>query len=274
MATYDESKSGYHRVMEIDPYRPARTELIGTDAGQASSKDVGKAVKLSGAGVVLCEKGDPIFGMIESLNVGTSNGYSVGAVLSDTGNQAYATDEDGDLSVGDLVVAGTQVAFGTAVASTGQNVIKYNDVAEGSSVVYNSAGLAIKTSSSALVKSANTVYANIGGTLVSEAAGDMPALSGTVANGAFNVFAFFLDTAGDLSTVMGTSGATLADVVIPRADATKALIGFVIVNPTGTGDFVGGTTALDDGTVVPNAAYVNNVGVDKVLPQSHLWRKL
>jgi hypothetical protein len=35
------------------------------------------------------------------------------------------------------------------------------------------------------------------------------------------------------------------------------MIGFVIVNPTGTGDFVGGTTDLDDATVAPNAVYVN-----------------
>ena len=28
-------------------------------------------------------------------------------------------------------------------------------------------------------------------------------------------------------------------------------IGFVIINPTGSGSFVGGTTALDDATVVP-----------------------
>lgn len=35
----------------------------------------------------------------------------------------------------------------------------------------------------------------------------------------------------------------------------------MIINPTGTGDFVGGTTALDDATVVPNAVYLNgNIG--------------
>jgi hypothetical protein len=32
------------------------------------------------------------------------------------------------------------------------------------------------------------------------------------------------------------------------------------VHPTGTGNFVGGTTALDDGTVVPNAEYYDFVG--------------
>jgi hypothetical protein len=38
------------------------------------------------------------------------------------------------------------------------------------------------------------------------------------------------------------------------------MIGFVIINPTGTGPFVGGTTALDDATVVPNAVFVNVTG--------------
>ena len=131
MATYDESHNGYHRVMEVDPYRPARTELIGTTSGDASSSDVGKAVKLSGAGTVLCDDGDEIYGLIESVNVGTHNGYSVGGVLSDSGNQAYATDQgDGGAGgdeacvVGDLVVAGAQAAFGTAPAATGTPVKK------------------------------------------------------------------------------------------------------------------------------------------------------
>ena len=34
----------------------------------------------------------------------------------------------------------------------------------------------------------------------------------------------------------------------------------MIINPTGTGNFVGNTTALDDVTVVPNAVYVNTIG--------------
>lgn len=272
MATYDESHGGYARLMAIDPFRPARTELLGTTSGDASSTDVGKAVKLSGAGVVLCESGDPIYGVIESVNVGTHNGYSVGGVLADSGNQAYATDENGDLAIGDFVVAGTKVAFGTAVASTGQNVIKRDaSLSAGPSTVYNSAGLAIKTSSSALAKSANAVYANVGGTLVTKAAGDMPALSGTVTADAFNVFSFFIDAAGTLTTVMGTEGATLAEVVMPRSTSERALVGFVVINPTGTGNFVGGTTALDDGTVVPNAVYVNNVGADTVTPLADLW---
>ena len=124
MATYDESKAGYHRTMEIDPYRPARTELIGDDTKQASSKDVGKAVKLSGAGVDLCADGDEIYALIESVSPASSNGYSVGGCLSASGNQGYATATGAAIVVGDLVVAAAQPAYGTPVAATGTPVKK------------------------------------------------------------------------------------------------------------------------------------------------------
>lgn len=88
----------------------------------------------------------------------------------------------------------------------------------------------------------------------------MPALSGTVTADAFNVYCFFIDTAGTVTSAMGTEGATYAAVKFPPFPVGKTLIGWVRVNPTGTGDFVGGTTDLDDATVVPNAVYVSPVG--------------
>jgi len=123
--------------------------------------------------------------------------------------------------------------------------------------VLNSGGLAIKTSSSALAKSVNTVYFLIDGSMFSKAAADMAALAGTVTNAKYNVYVFTVNSAGTLATSMGTEGATLGGVVFPTISDGQAVIGFVIINPTGTGNFVGGTTALDDGTVVPNAVYVN-----------------
>lgn len=124
-----------------------------------------------------------------------------------------------------------------------------------------SAGLAIKAGASAVVKAGSAFYYSVKGKLGTKAANtDMAALSGTVTNAKFNVFAFFVDDAGTLTSAMGTEGAALANVVFPPIPENKALIGFLIVNPTGTGNFVGGTTALDDATVVPNAAYVNNIG--------------
>lgn len=126
----------------------------------------------------------------------------------------------------------------------------------------SSPGLAIKAGASALVKAGSAFYALVQGILVKVSANtDQAALSGTVTNAKFNVFCFFLDSAGTGTSAMGTEAATLAGVVFPAIPVGKAMIGFVIINPTGTGNFVGGTTALDDATVVPNAAYVNTVGV-------------
>lgn len=128
-----------------------------------------------------------------------------------------------------------------------------------SSLMMSTAGLVIKAGGSTLVKTGATaakyfadgVYGNIA------AATDMAALSGTVVNGTFNVFCFFVDSGGNLTSAMGTAGATRGAVKFPQLPQNKTLIGFVEINPTGTGNFVGGTTALDDATVVPNAAYVS-----------------
>jgi len=131
-----------------------------------------------------------------------------------------------------------------------------------SSQSVSSAGLAIKTGGSAIVKTgAAAWYGVASGVLVTKAAAtDMPALVGTVANSTFNVFAFFCDRAGTLTSAMGAAASTLAGVTFPSVGEGSAMLGFIIVNPTGTGSFVGGTTALDDATVVPNVVYVNTQG--------------
>lgn len=130
-----------------------------------------------------------------------------------------------------------------------------------STQMLGSAGLVIKAGASALVKGGSAFYASVQGRLVTKAANtDMAALAGTVTNAKFNVFAFFIDGSGTLTTAMGTEGATLAAVVIPPIPVGKAMVGMTVINPTGTGNFVGGTTPLDDITVVPNAAYINTVG--------------
>lgn len=128
-----------------------------------------------------------------------------------------------------------------------------------SSLMTSTAGLVIKAGGSALAKSgATAAYAIANGVLQKIAAAtDMAALSGTVTNATFNVFCFFIDSAGVITSAIGTQGATLAAVIFPQFPTQKALIGYIIINPTGTGDFVGGTTALDDGTVVPNAVFIS-----------------
>lgn len=124
-------------------------------------------------------------------------------------------------------------------------------------MVFNTAGLAIKTGGSAIVKTVNTLKAVIDGVLVSKAAADCAALVGTVTNAKFNVFVFTVNASGTLTTYAGTQATTRAGVVWPTIADGEAVVGFIEVNPTGTGDFVGGTTALDDATVVPNVVYVN-----------------
>ena len=97
----------------IDPYRPDRTENLGDDTSEYSDQDVGKAVKLSGDTMVMCASGDEIQGFVASVNVGTTDGYSVGGVTSDVGTRQWALDEAGSLAVGGLVVAGTAGVLGT-----------------------------------------------------------------------------------------------------------------------------------------------------------------
>ncbi len=94
----------------------------------------------------------------------------------------------------------------------------------------------------------------------------MAALSGTVTNAKYNAYSFFLDAAGTYTSAMGTEAATLGNIVFAPVPANKVQVGYVVINPTGTGDFVGGTTALDDATVVPNAAYTNTYGTYTGVP--------
>lgn len=130
-----------------------------------------------------------------------------------------------------------------------------------SSQTLTSPGLAISGAGGATVKAGSAFYALANGVAVTKAANTvMAALAGTVTNAKFNVFIFYIDSAGTLTSAMGGEGATLAQVTFPNTPQQKAMVGFVIVNPTGTGNFVGGTTALDDATVVPNAVYVNTLG--------------
>ena len=127
------------------------------------------------------------------------------------------------------------------------------------STTFTDAGLRIKGGAASAIVQANTVITAVAnGKLVTKAAAtDMAALVGTVTAAKFNVYVFYIDSAGVLTSAMGTEGATLATVAFPTPPVNKAAIGFVIINPTGAGNFVGGTTVLDDGAVIPNASFVS-----------------
>lgn len=118
-------------------------------------------------------------------------------------------------------------------------------------------------SASALAEAQNAIYAIAAGVIVTKAAGqDMPALVGTVTADEFGLYLWTISSAGTITQATLATGATLAAIVLPEIPVGDAVIGAVLVNPTGTGNFVGGTTVLDDGTVVPNAVFFdgNDIG--------------
>ena len=130
-----------------------------------------------------------------------------------------------------------------------------------SSQTLQSGALTMHVTNEQNVETTAIYYGIADGKLVTIAADvTLPDLSGTVLADKFNVFVFYVDSAGARTTVMGFEGATLADVIFPVPPVKTAIIGFVIVNPTGTGNFVGDTTDLDDATVVPNAVIIDWVG--------------
>jgi hypothetical protein len=148
-------------------------------------------------------------------------------------------------------IALTDICTDTAVHA---DRLKSRMLASAALVIFGAGSALVKSGAAAAQYVANGVLGSIG------AATNMAALAGTVTNAKFNVYVFFIDSAGTKTTVMGTEGATLAAVQWPVFPAGKACIGFTIINPTGTGNFVGGTTALDDATVVPNAVHVSVQG--------------
>lgn len=126
-----------------------------------------------------------------------------------------------------------------------------------SSQCLTSAGLVITATSGKYTAKigASDTYAVANGTLVKVAAGtDMTTPAGVITAGSYNVFCFFVDAAGALTTLMGVEGTTVAKVKFPQPPENKAMLGFILVTYAST--FTGGSTALDTATTV----YVNTVG--------------
>lgn len=113
-------------------------------------------------------------------------------------------------------------------------------------------------SASALAEHQNALYAVVNGVILTVAAGtDLPALVGTVSNAEFGLFVWTVDSAGTVAQLTLATATTLGGITVPSIPDNKAVVGAIIINPTGTGDFVGGTTLLDDGTVAPNAVFID-----------------
>lgn len=121
----------------------------------------------------------------------------------------------------------------------------------------SSCGLAIAggTKLTAQVSTPFKYLAN--GVLFTKPVADCSALVGTVADGKCAGWAFYIDSAGTITTSAKTADTTGTDAAAIAATnvllnaiavpAGKAVIGHLIVHTTGA-SFVGGTTALDAGT--------------------------
>lgn len=81
-----------------------------------------------------------------------------------------------------------------------------------------------------------------------------------VTNAMFNVCLLAVDNLGAMQIGIGVEAALLANVVLPDTPADSCVIAMVEVNPTGAGNFVGGTSDLNDAGIVPNAVYTDLSG--------------
>lgn len=127
-----------------------------------------------------------------------------------------------------------------------------------SSRLFNAGGLAIGSGSKKKPLIANTVYAYFEGVLAVKTTAEITlTTANNVAHGKFNVLFLSMDSAGTVTPINGTEATLIGGVIFPIIPDGSVVLGFIIINPTGTGGFVGGSTDLDDATVVPNAVYID-----------------
>lgn len=115
------------QIVETIHSEKVSTVRLGTNtianSGGYTDKEVGKAVKLTAESrYALCAAGDPIQGVISSMNAGSFDGFSIGGIVA-TGLKSVTFDGlqadvgTGVIALGDFVVTGTVVAAGTALTA-------------------------------------------------------------------------------------------------------------------------------------------------------------
>lgn len=129
--------------------------------------------------------------------------------------------------------------------------------------ILSAATLVIKAGSSAVVKSSSAFSAMAAGVYQAKAANtDMAALVGTLATAKSALWAFYIDSAGTLSTATKTADAANAAAALalkPAVPDNKVEIGYIIITNTSGGNFIGGTTALDAAGIA--VTYVNTAAI-------------
>ena len=112
-----------------------------------------------------------------------------------------------------------------------------------SSQMFSNAAPVISGAGAATAKTAASItYGTANGVLQVVGAGTaLTALTGlNISAGKYNVFCWFIDSAGTITVRMGTEGAAASNVKFPEFPAGKALLGFALV--TYASAFTGGTT--------------------------------
>lgn len=124
------------------------------------------------------------------------------------------------------------------------------------------AGLAIGGGAKKTAQAAKPFVALANGTLVYKAAATgMSVLSGAIAAGKHAIWAWYIDSAGTITTSTKTADAdsvAAAFALMPAVPAGKAQIGFIIVSNGSASAFTGETTALDAANMT--VVYVDTVG--------------
>lgn len=134
-------------------------------------------------------------------------------------------------------------------------------VAALSNACLGKAGLAIHGAASPTVKSTAAIAAVVNGVLVGFAPADLSALAGTLATAKSAAWAFYIDGTGAITTSAKTADSAshaAAMALVPAPPANKAQIGVVVIDNATGSNFVGGTTALDTGSLT--VTYYDTMG--------------
>jgi len=129
--------------------------------------------------------------------------------------------------------------------------------------VITPATLVIKAGGGTVPKSSSAFTAMAGGMRQTKSADtDMSVLAGTLATAKAALWAFYIDSAGTITTSTKTADAANAAAALalkPAIPANKVELGYIIVANASGENFVGGTTALDATGIT--TTYVSNDGV-------------
>ena len=141
------------------------------------------------------------------------------------------------------------LAPGSAAAFLGDVILDLiNGVNQLMFGVITAATLAIKVGASPTVSSSTSIVAKVNGLTVTVAPSDMAALVGTLATAKAAAWAFYVDSAGTLTTSAKTADSATpaaAAGILPAVPAGKLQVGYITVANASGSNFTGGTTALD-----------------------------